>query len=107
MLLYARIAGDKEAFRISLNIMAQNTHIAAIDQAIAALKVARKTLKTSTKQTAASTATKTATKKSAAAPAKSKGGMSAEGRARVAEAQRKRWAAVKRAAKKAARQAVK
>ena len=35
-------------------------------------------------------------------PAKKKGGMSAEGKLRVAAAQRKRWAKIKKAAKKGA-----
>ena len=41
--------------------------------------------------------------KQIAAPKKARGGMSAEGRLRVAEAQRARWAKQKKAAKKAAR----
>ena len=41
--------------------------------------------------------------KAIVAPKKAGGGMSAEGRLRVAEAQRARWAKLKKAAKKAAR----
>jgi len=40
--------------------------------------------------------------KSAKKAAKKKGGLSPEGKARIAAAQRKRWAAVKKAAKKRA-----
>ena len=75
--------------------MAQNTLLSAIDQAIAALQQARATL------SAASSRVPTQVSPKTAAPAKR--GMSEEARAKIAEAQRKRWAAHKRAAKKAAR----
>ena len=81
--------------------MANSEVIKAIDQALAALKLARKA------SVASSSVVKTTAK--APTPAQSKGatpkrgGMSEEGRQRVAEAQRKRWAASKKAAKKAAR----
>ena len=45
--------------------------------------------------------------KQIAAPKKTRGGMSAEGRLRVAEAQKARWAKQKKAAKKAAETVVK
>ena len=73
--------------------MAQKDLLSAIDQALAALGQARKTLSATSAPTKVSTKT--------AAP--SKRGMSEEGRGRIAEAQRKRWAAHKKAAKKAAR----
>jgi SLT domain-containing protein len=77
--------------------MAQNDLLNTIEQAIAALKQARKTLSSTS-----TGPTKTTRKKTAgAAPAKR--GMSEEGRLKIAEAQRKRWAAQKKAAKKAAR----
>lgn len=44
--------------------------------------------------------------KQIATPKKTRGGMSAEGRLRVAEAQKARWAKLKKAAKKAARTVV-
>jgi hypothetical protein len=73
-----------------------------VDQALAALKAARKALVLSAKQAPASKST-TATKKLAALPKPARKPMSEEGRLRIAEAQRKRWAVKKRAAKKAAR----
>jgi hypothetical protein len=77
--------------------MAQQGIILAVDQALAALQAARKVLVSHAKQEAKTKST-TVTKKAAA-----KKGMSEEGRQRIAEAQRKRWAVSKRAAKKAAR----
>jgi len=81
--------------------MAQTELIAAIDQALSALKSARKTLLASAKQQARSNPA--TLKQGAGAPAKTRKPMSEEGRLRIAEAQRKRWAVAKRAAKKAAR----
>ena len=74
----------------------------AIDQAITALQSARKLLVTSAKVGTASKVKPTAAE---SAPTKTAGKrtMSPEGRERIAEAQRKRWAASKKAAKKAAR----
>jgi len=86
--------------------MAQTELIAAIDQALAALKSARKALLIQARQQGSSKPS-TGVKKSAAAPAKARKPMSEEGRMRIAEAQRKRWAVAKRAAKKAARLAAK
>jgi hypothetical protein len=88
--------------------MAQTELIAAVDQAMAALKAARKVLVVSARQEARSkstTATKLtkATKKTAGSKSPAKKGMSEEGRLRIAAAQRKRWAVSKKAAKKAAR----
>jgi hypothetical protein len=86
--------------------MAQTELIAAVDQAMAALKAARKVLVVSARQEARSKSI-TATKKTAGAKTPKRKGMSEEGRLRIAEAQRKRWAVAKRAAKKAARLAAK
>ena len=77
--------------------MAKNL-LTVIDQAVAALLAARKELST-TKQTAA----KPSAKKTSTLSSPAKRGMSEEGRQRIAEAQRKRWAAQKKAARKAAR----
>jgi hypothetical protein len=82
--------------------MAQKELIAAVDQALAALKAARKELLLNVRQEVRSKPA-TGIKKSAGAPAKTRKPMSEEGRLRIAEAQRKRWAVAKRAAKKAAR----
>jgi hypothetical protein len=81
--------------------------LAEIDRGIKALQKARvlclksETAATKVKATAAKTA------KVAKAPAKkaAKGGMSDEGRARIAAAQQKRWAKVKREKNKAAKAA--
>ena len=79
--------------RDNLKVMAKNDLLSAIDQAIAALQRARETLR------ATSAPAKTTPKK--APPTKRV--LSEEARGRIAEAQRKRWAAHKQAAKKAAR----
>lgn len=81
--------------------MAQSELIASVDQALAALKVVRKAIAANAQLEAGSMTTSTSKK------AAVKRGMSEEGRQRIAEAQRKRWAASKRAAKKAARLAAK
>jgi hypothetical protein len=86
--------------------MAQTELIAAVDQALAALKTARKALLVNARQEAKSKSTTTATKSEGSA-AKTRKPMSEEGRLRIAEAQRKRWAVAKRAAKKATRLAAK
>jgi len=86
--------------------MAQTELITAVDQALAALKAARKALVVNAKQQARSKST-TTTKKLADTKTPAKKGMSEAGRLRIAEAQRKRWAVAKRAAKKAARLAAK
>jgi SLT domain-containing protein len=85
--------------------MAENEILNAIDKAVAALTAARKLLASGVTRNSASTQAKPSTKKAASAPAKGKRGMSEEGRERIAEAQRKRWALKKKAAKKAARTA--
>ena len=84
--------------------MAKSELIASVDQALAALKVARKAIVANAKLQAGSK-TITTSKKAAGKQAAVKRGMSEEGRQRIAEAQRKRWAVLKRAAKKAARSA--
>ena len=86
--------------------MADTELIAVVDRALEALKVARKALITNGRQQAGSKSTTTARKQAGKATA-AKRGMSEEGRQRIAEAQRKRWALAKRAAKKAARLAAK
>ncbi len=86
--------------------MAQTQLITAVDQALAALKAARKALVANAKQEARFKST-TTTNKPAVSKAPAKKGMSEAGRLRIAEAQRKRWAESKRAAKKAARLAAK
>ena len=81
--------------------MANSEVIKMIDEALAALKVARKDAVASSRVEKTSAKTPTAAQpKDAAAK---RGGMSEEGRLRVVEAQRKRWAAHKKAARKAAR----
>lgn len=77
--------------------MAYKDLIAAVDHALTALKQARKSLLANAKLEAQSKSTTTKKK------APKRKGMSEEGRQRIAEAQRKRWALSKRAAKKAAR----
>ena len=79
--------------------MAKQDILVVIDQAVAALKAAR--LELVTRKQEKSSASPTAKSTSA------KRGMSEEGRQKIAEAQRKRWAKQKRAAKKAARLAAK
>jgi hypothetical protein len=87
--------------------------LAAIERGITALQKAQalvlkaeaaapkvKATAAKTSPTKTSKATKTLAKKAA------KGGMSAEGRARIAAAQQKRWAKVKREKKKAAKAAL-
>jgi hypothetical protein len=85
--------------------MAKKDLITAIDQATAALQKARSALVTNAKQTKASAQTKPSAAKSAAKPAAGNHVRSEEARQRMAEAQRKRWAAKKSADKKAARMA--
>lgn len=85
--------------------MAKTSLIAAVDQALTALKTARKALIANAKQEARTT--KSTTRKLTVKPVTARKGMSEEGRLRIAEAQRKRWAVSKRAAKKAARLAAK
>jgi len=79
--------------------MAKQELLTVIDRALAALKTARQAL-------ANETGSKDVTSKTGK-PGTPRGSMSEEGRQRVAEAQRKRWAKQKRAAKKAARQVAK
>ena len=79
--------------------------MAAVDQALTALKLARKALIANAKQEARST--KSTTRKLTGKSPTARKGMSEEGRLRIAEAQRKRWAVSKRAARKAARLAAK
>jgi hypothetical protein len=86
--------------------MAKTELITAVDQALAALKAARKALVANAKQDARSKST-TTTKQLSTTKTPVKKGMSEAGRLRIAEAQRKRWAESKRAAKKAARLAAK
>jgi hypothetical protein len=81
--------------------MAKNDLLTAIDQATAALQMARKALVAEAKQASAQIEIPAA--KSAAKPAAIKRVRSEEARQRMAEAQRKRWAAKKSADKKAAR----
>ncbi len=86
--------------------MAKQDLLTVLDQAIAALRAARKAyVSSASNKNGASAKVLTAASKQSSKPAKR--GMSEEGRQRVAEAQRKRWAAKKGAAKKAARLAVK
>ncbi|RRA48516.1 hypothetical protein [Acidipila sp. EB88] len=85
--------------------MAKNNLLSVIDQAMNALAVARKSLVASSAETATPTPRKTAATKQAKPVTRRT--MSEEGRQRIAEAQRKRWATQKRAAKKAARLAAK
>jgi hypothetical protein len=83
--------------------MLERDVIPAVDQAIAALKSARKMLAVNGRGTRL--AAKSTTKP--APTAKSAGGkrvLSEEARQRIVDAQRRRWAAVRKAAKKAARQ---
>jgi hypothetical protein len=84
--------------------MAKNDLITAIDQATTALQRARKALVADAKLKA-STQRKLSAAKSAAKPAAVKRVRSEEARQRMAEAQRKRWAAKKSVDKKAARAA--
>ncbi len=86
--------------------MAEAELIAVVDRALEALKVARKALIANGRQQAGSKST-TMVNKQAGKAAPTRRGMSEEGRQRIAEAQRKRWALAKRAAKKAARLAAK
>ena len=87
--------------------MANADLLSAIDQAVAALKAVRKELATGKNQkvtrTPAKSPAKAAVRVSASKPVQAKRTMSEEGRQRIAAAQRKRWAAQKKAAKKAAR----
>jgi hypothetical protein len=83
--------------------MAEKEILRAIDHALAALTAARKLLASTAKQTGVTGPTIPSAKKSTSASSP-KRGMSEEGRQRIAEAQRKRWAAKKKADKKAARQ---
>ncbi len=99
-------AAYKSLLLDTLESMAQTELIMAVDQALVALKAARKTLMANAKQEARSKST-TVTAKQAGAQTPARKGMSEEGRLRIAEAQRKRWAVSKRAAKKAARLAAK
>lgn len=88
------------------------TILSAIDTEIAKLQQARRLLTDASATPAVSEAkrrgrpkgTNNAAKTAAVktAPAKAKRTMSAEGKARIAEAQKKRWAEQKKAAKKAA-----
>ena len=80
--------------------------LAAIDREIARLTTARQMLtEAAPGKTGVPAATRKTAVKLAAAPVKAKRQLSAEGRERIAEAQRKRWAASKKAAKSAARKA--
>jgi hypothetical protein len=83
--------------------MAKNDLITTIDQATVALQEARLALVAGAKQSKASAQAKTPSPKSSAKPAVAKRVRSEEARQRMAEAQRKRWADKKKAAKKAAR----
>ncbi len=82
--------------------MSQKSVVRAIDQAMSALEAARKELLAGEEQGAQERPARAGK----ALPLKTSGArrvMSEEGRQRIAEAQRKRWAVAKRAAKKAAR----
>jgi hypothetical protein len=81
--------------------------LAEIDRGINALQKARALCLKSEAVAPRAKATATKTGKVTKAPAKkaAKGGMSDEGRARIAAAQQKRWAKVKREKKKAAKAA--
>jgi hypothetical protein len=85
--------------------MTKKQLLTAIDDAMASLKAARKALSSNVTPATTNSATAPSGKKPAARPVLVKRGISEEGRQRIAEAQRKRWAAKKRADKKAARQA--
>jgi hypothetical protein len=76
--------------------------LAGIDQEIARLQRARDLLSSDSPQKRRGRPPGSATKKAAkSTPSKKRSGPSAAGRKRIAEAQRKRWAARKKAAKKA------
>jgi hypothetical protein len=77
--------------------------ISMLDAEIGRLKEARQLLLSSGKVDVAITKVTTRNQKAVAAPKKCV--MSSEARARIAEAQRKRWAAVKKTTKKAAKKA--
>ena len=74
-----------------------------IDRAIKALQGAREALSATQPKRGPGRPRKTAVAKVIAPVAAKRGVMTEEGRARIAAAQKKRWAKIKRAAKKAAR----
>jgi hypothetical protein len=76
--------------------------IAAVEQEIARLELVRKLL--SGESSVGSNGTGTGSHKAAKPAARAKRVLTAEAKERIASAQRKRWAAVKKAEKKAARQ---
>jgi hypothetical protein len=83
--------------------MTKSNILLAIDQAMAALQAARKELAKTSQQVKGGAAKTGSTKKPQLKAAQGRRPMSEEGRERIAAAQRKRWAAQKKAAKKAAR----